>query len=103
MTKNKWTLQDFIKYLEKLIELDVPIHNNPYLRKMLTRDQNLSLNQKVRHATGNVAYKTLDFDIDEVSDEEFWSRIDDNRYNEFIEDNANRAILKMAGRFNLIN
>lgn len=99
----KWTKQDFIEYLEVLIEHDAPVYNNPHLRKLLSRDQNLALNQTVRESTGNVAYRTVDFDIDDVDDDGFWEKIDSTNYNDLIEDNAAQAILKMAKRFNLIN
>lgn len=99
----KWTKKDLVEFLEVLVEHNVPVHNNPYFRKLLSRDQNLFMNQNVREATGNVAYKTVDFDIDEVDDEEFWARVDGTDYNDLIEDNAALAILKMAARFNLIN
>lgn len=98
-----WTKQDLIEFLEVLIEHNIPVYNNPYFRKLLNRDQNLFINQTVRGATGNVAYRTVDFDIDEVDDDGFWERIDGTDYNELIEDNAAQAILKMAERFNLIN
>jgi len=99
----KWTKQDLIEFLEVLIEHDVPVHNNPYFRKLLTRDQNLFMNQGVREATGSVAYKTVDFDLDEIDDVEFWARVDNNEYNDLIENNATMAIIKMAEKFNLIN
>lgn len=99
----KWTKQDLIEFLEVLIEHNVPVHNNPYFRKLLSRDQNLFMNQNIRESTGNVAYRTVDFDIDEVDDDGFWERIDQTDYNDLIEDNAAQAILKMAERFNLIN
>lgn len=99
----KWTKQDLIEFLEVLIEHNVPVHNNPYFRKLLNRDQNLFMNQSVREGTGNVAYRRVDFDIDDVSDAEFWERVDHTDYNDLIEDNAAVAILKMAERFNLIN
>jgi len=101
--KTKWTKEDFIEFLEVLIEHDVPVHNNPYFRKLLTRDENLFVNQSVRHSTGNVAYRTVDNDVDEMSDDEFWSMVDSTDYNDLIEDNAAIAILKMAEKFNLIN
>lgn len=99
----KWTKHDLIEFLEVLIEHDVPVHNNPYFRKLLSRDQNLYVNQNVREATGNIAYRKVDFDVETVDDKGFWERIDGTDYNELIEDNAARAILKMAERFNLIN
>jgi len=99
----KWTKEDLIEFLEVLIEHDVPVYNNPYFRRLLSRDQNLFMNQSVREATGNVAYKTVDFSIDEFSDEDFWEMIDRTEYRDLIEDNAAQAILKMAERFNLIN
>ena len=99
----KWTKQDLIEFLEVLIEHKVPAYNNPHFRKLLSRDQNLFMNQNIRESTGNVAYKTVACDVEEMSDEDFWQMVDDTEYNELIEDNAALAILKMAERFNLIN
>lgn len=99
----KWTQHDFVGFIEVLVEHDVPVYNDPMFRKLLNRDQNLYINQNVREATTNVAYRSVDFDIDDVDDNEFWSRVDKTGYNELIEDNAAQAILKMAERFNLIN
>lgn len=99
----KWTKEDVVEFLEVLIEHDVPVHSNPYFRKLLTRDQHLFMNQSVRSATGNVAYRTVDFDIDSLDDKAFWEKVDSSNYNELIEDNAAQAILQMAERFKLIN
>lgn len=99
----KWTKKDLVEFLEILVENGVPLYNNKFFRKLLDRDQNLYINQNVREATGNVAYRSVDFDIDDVDDNEFWERIDRTGYNDLIEDNATLAILKMAARFNLVN
>lgn len=99
----KWTKEDFIRFLEILVERDVPVYNNQYFRKLLSRNQNLFMNQNIREATGNVAYRTVDFDLDSVDDEGFWERINGTQYNDLIEDNAALAILKMAEKFNLLN
>ena len=99
----KWTRQDLVEFLEVLVEKNLPIHNNPHFRNILSRDQNLFINQNVREATGNVAYRTVDFDIDDLDDEQFWEKIETTEYQDLIEDNAAVALLKMAARFNLIN
>lgn len=99
----KWTKEDLIECLEVLVEHNIPVYNNPHFRQLLSRDQNLYVNQTVREATGNVAYKTVDCDVEEYDDEAFWEMIDETEYRDLIEDNAAIAILKMAAKFNLIN
>lgn len=99
----KWTEKDFLEFIEVLVDHNIPLYNNKLLRKLLTRDQNLFLNQNVREGTNNVAYRTVDFDIEDLDDKAFWDKIDETRFNDVIEDNAAEAILKMAQRFNLIN
>lgn len=99
----RWTKKDFLQLTEILIENDCPIFLHPRFRKGLDRTQNLFANQIIRESQGNVAYKSVDFDVNTVSDSEFWNRIDGTKYNDFIEENAAAAIMKMAERFNLVN
>lgn len=99
----RWTKKDFLQLTEILIENDCPIFLHPRFRKGLDRTQNLFANQIIRESQGNVAYKSVDFDVNTVSDSEFWTRIDGTKYNDFIEENAAAAIMKMAERFNLVN
>lgn len=99
----KWTRDDLVEFLEVLIEHDVPVHNNPYFRQLLSRNQNLFMNQNIREATGKVAYNTVGNDIHDMDDEAFWSMVDNTDYKDLIEDNAAMAMLKMAEKFNLIN
>jgi len=100
----EWTKADLIKLFELMIQ-----YNSPYLKKQgfrqyLDRDQNLFANQVLRESTGNIAYKTVDFKVDEnLSDNEFWNRIDETPYNDLIEDNAAVAIMKMAEKLRLLN
>lgn len=98
-----WTKEDLIKIFEMLLERGCPITSDPKFRALLDRDENLFANQVTREANGNIAYRSVDFDVDEIEDEEFWTRIDETPYRDLIEDNAARAILKMAEKFNLIN
>ena len=100
----RWTKEDIIKLTEMLIERDCAVFLHPNFRKGMDRKQNLFANQVVRESQGNVAYRSVDFDLGpEMSDDEFWNRIDDTRYNELIEDNAAAALLNMAERLNLLN
>lgn len=99
----KWTREDVLKLFEILIERGAPIVSHPKFRGLLNRDENLFANQITREANGNIAYRSVDFDVDGIEDEEFWTRIDNTPYQDLIEDNAAVAILKMAEKFNLIN
>lgn len=100
----KWTKEEVIKIFQMLIERGCPITSHPQFRALLNRDENLFANQITREANGNIAYDSVDFELDEITeDEEFWNRIDSTPYNDLIEDNAAIAILKMAEKFNLVN
>lgn len=101
MTK-KWTKEEIIKVFEILIERKCPITSHPKFRTLLNRDENLYANQITREANGNIAYRSVDFDVDGLKDEDFWARIDKTPYHDLIEDNAAVAILKMAEKFQLI-
>ncbi|MBI2342756.1 MAG: hypothetical protein HYV02_00210 [Deltaproteobacteria bacterium] len=99
----RWTKEDFLYLTELLIERDCPLFLHPSFRRGLDRTQNLFANQIVREAQGNVAYRSVDFDIAQMEDAAFWERIDGTKYSDLIEENAAQAMLKMAERFHLIN
>ena len=99
----KWTKEDVIKLVEILLERYVTILSHPKFRAVLDRDQNLFTNQVVREANGNIAYRSVDGDVDGLTDEDFWDMIDNTPYSDLVEDNAAVAILKMAEKLNLIN
>ena len=88
--------------LELLIERGHPIVSHPKFRRLLDRDGNLLANQVIREANGNIAYRSVDIDIDDLSDEDFWNIIDETPYNELIENNAAIAIVKMAEKLDII-
>lgn len=99
----KWKREDVLQVFEGLIEHDCPIYAHPEFRKGMSRNQNLFANQVIREANGNVAYRSVDFDISNVSDKEFWKQIDGTKHAELIEENAASAIFKMAERFNIFH
>ncbi len=99
----KLSKEDLIKLFELLIEKECSVHTHPEYRGRFNRDENLIINQVTRQATNNVAYKTVDFDLENMSDEEFWSMVEGTKFNDVIENNAAAEILKMAGKFNLLN
>ena len=100
---NQWTRDDVLKVVEVMMEKNESLYCHSRVRRGLDRDHNLFYNQVIREATGNVAYRSVDFDINGISDEEFWNRIDATNHNDLIEENAATTILKMAERFQLIN
>ncbi|MFH1874666.1 MAG: hypothetical protein ABH859_05715 [Pseudomonadota bacterium] len=102
MAKNKkWTKEKLLKVFELLIESDHPIVSHKEFRKRLDRDRNLLANQIIRQANGNIAYRSVDCDPLNLSDEEFWEYIDNTQYSDMIEENAAVAILKMAEKLEL--
>ncbi|MBI4237828.1 MAG: hypothetical protein HY696_05345 [Deltaproteobacteria bacterium] len=96
-----YTREDFINIIETLIDKDCPLYCHPEFRKGMERDQNLFINQVIREANGNVAFRSVDFDLEGMDDETFWERIDDSRFSDFIEESAATAILKMTERIDL--
>lgn len=102
MTK-KWSKEEVVRLFELLIERGCPITSHPKFRELLDRNQNLFANQVTREANGNIAYHSVDFDLEGLDDEAFWNKIDNTPYQDLIEDNAAVAILKMAEKFNIIN
>lgn len=99
----KWRREDVLKLYEYLIERDCTLFAHPEFRKGMSRDQNLFANQVIREANGNVAYRSVDFDIDGLADAEFWQRLDRSRHTDLIEENAATAIVKMAERFGIFS
>ena len=100
--KIKWTRGDLVRTFEILLEHSHTITSDPIFRKMLSRNENLFANQVTREANGNIAYRSVDFDCLDLSDEDFWTRMDDTKYRELIEDNAAVALLKMAEKLKLL-
>lgn len=101
-SKKKWTRNEAVKVFEILMERGCTLLSNPQFRNQLDRDTGLLANQFTREANGNLAYRSVDFAItDEMTDEEFWSRIDETPYNELIQENAAAALLKMADKLHL--
>ena len=98
----KWRAEDVLKIFEGLLEQDCPVHTHPNFRKGFSRDQNLFVNQVIRKSTANVAYRSVDFDLVGVSDEQFWQRMDRAKYTDLIEENAAAAMVKMAERFGIV-
>ena len=99
----KWTHEEVISVFEMLIEWGAPIVSHPKFRQLLDRDENLFTNQTIREANGNIAYRSVDFDLDDLDDDKFWDLIDETPYNDLIENNAAVALLKMAEKLNIIN
>lgn len=101
--KRKWTREELIKIFEILIENECGLHTHPEFRKHFNRDENLVINQITRGATGNLAYRSVDFGIESMTDEEFWDKVENSKYLDLIEDNAAAAILGMAEKLNILN
>lgn len=100
--RKKWTREEAVKVFETLLERGCTLLSGPQFRNQLDRNGNLLSNQFTREANGNLAYRSVAFEItEEMSDEEFWTRIDKTPYNEMIEENAAIALQKMAEKLNL--
>lgn len=99
----KLTKEELIRVFEILIENESALHTRPEFRNKFDRDSNLVINQLTRGATNNVAYRSVDFNIDTMTDEEFWDRIENSKYLDLLEDNAAAAILGMAEKFGLLH
>ena len=99
----KWTLKDLVKLFEQMLECGSTLTSDPMFRKLLSRNENLFANQITREANGNIAYRSVDFDCLEVSDDAFWENMDKTEYNDLIEDNAAIAMLKMAEKLKLLS
>ena len=101
--KSLWNEEDLTKIFETLIDANCTITSDPAFRKHLTRNESLFANQITREANGNIAYRSVDVDCLEMSDEDFWDQVDSTQYNDLIEDNAAAAMLKMAEKLDLLN
>lgn len=98
-----WTRNDIVKIFEYLLEQGSKITSHHTFRGLLDRNRNLFANQVTRESNGNIAYRSVDFDVTSLADDkEFWARIDNSKYNELIEDNAAGAIVKMAEKLDII-
>lgn len=103
-TRKKWTRAEAVRVFEILLERGCDLFSSPGFRNHLTRDESLLANQLTREANGSLAYRSVNFQLDDaMSDTEFWSRIDKTPYLDLIEDNAAVAIIKMAEKLKLIN
>lgn len=102
--RKKWSWEEVVKVFETLIDKGSLLTSSRHFRQWLNRDQSLLANQMVREANGNIAYRTVDFDIgEEMTDEAFWSRIEETPYNDMIEENAAVAMMRMAEKLKLID
>jgi len=103
MAKNRgWTKKELVRLFELLMERGSPLVSHPGFRKLLDRDENLFTNQIIRDANGNITYRSVDFDIDDMLDEEFWTKIENSFDPELIERNAVVEMLKMADKLGII-
>lgn len=103
MANRKWSKEELIKIFEILIENECPLHTRPEFRQHFDRDGQLVVNQITRKATNNVAYRSVDFDLENITDEEFWAKVEGSKYLDLLEDNAASAILNMAEKFGYTN
>jgi len=99
----KWAQEEVTGAFELLIEWGAPVVSHPKFRALLDRDENLFTNQLIREANGNIAYRSVDVDIDNLTDEEFWGIIDGTPYNELIENNAAVALFKNAEKLDIFD
>lgn len=99
----KWTREEIVRVFELLIERGHPIVSHPKFRHLLSRDENLKANQVIREANGNIAYRSVDFEVDGLEDEKFWDMIDSTPYQDLIEDNAAIALFKMAQKLGIVD
>lgn len=103
MASKTWKKEDVVKLFEILVERGHPIVSHPKFRALLDRDENLLTNQIIREANGNIAYRSVDCDLEKLTDENFWDIIDSTPYNDLIENNAAIAILKMVEKLNIVD
>ena len=101
--RKKWTREEVIRIFEILIERNSNITSHPRFRKLLDRDQSLYANQVTREANGNIAYRSVDYDLEEIGDEAFWKLLNETPHQDIIEENAAVALIKMAEKFDLIH
>jgi hypothetical protein len=101
--RKKWTREEITRIFEILIERNSRITSHPRFRELLDRDQNLYANQVTREANGNIAYRSVDYDLEELGDEAFWDLLNATPHQDLIEENAAVALIKMAEKFDLIH
>ncbi len=102
--KNKWVRDEIVRVFEVVLEKGSDLFSSPNFRKYLNRDQSLIANQLIREGNGNIAYRSVNFKIDEtVSDEQFWDRIEKTPYQDLIEENAAAAMVKMAEKLKILD
>lgn len=91
--------------VERLLARDAQIVSHYKFRDVLDRDENLMFNQAIRQARENIAYKDVDFEIDGMSDDEFWTRIEDadRVHGGVIENNAAANLFKMAEKLGILD
>lgn len=91
--------------VERLLERDAKIVSHYKFRGVLDRDEKLAFNQAIRKARENIAYKDVNFDIDGMSDNEFWAKIDmaDRVHGGIIENNAAVNLVKMAEKLGVLD
>ncbi len=99
----KWTREEVIRLFEILVERESPLVSHPKFRALLNRDENLLTNQVIREANGNIAYRSVEFDVVDCEDAAFWDRIDDTPYSDMIQNNAAAALVKMAEKFGILS
>ncbi len=99
----KWTKDELVKMFEVLVEKEQLVLTRPEFRNGFSREENLVINQLIRKATDNIAYKSVDFKVDEMSDEEIWEKIEDSKYLDLLEDNAADSIMSVAGKLGLLH
>ena len=63
----KWTKRDLMEIFEALIECNSTLTSHPAFRGKLDRNRNLFANQITREANGNIAYRSVDFDVDGIA------------------------------------
>lgn len=103
MSKKKWRRKEVVEVFELMMLQGNDLFSSPHFRKHLNRDENLLANQFTREANGNIAYRTVDFEVTEdLSDDVFWGRIEATPFNDLIEENAAVGMLKMAEKLKLI-
>jgi len=102
LAAEKLPLDKFVGVMERLIERGAQIVSHHRFRGLLDRDGNLAVNQAIRQANDNIAYRTVDFDLDDMNDDEIWAAIDGSRHSDLIKRNAVGNMLKMAKKLGIL-
>lgn len=92
---------ELVRVFEMLNEQGSPVVSHPRFRGRLDRDLNLLVNQLIREANGNIAYRTVDFDPTGMEDADVWAKIDSSPHRPELYDNAAAAMLKMAEKLGI--